>query len=148
MKAKRHLKIRQIIKEKPIETQEELADELKKAGFNVTQATISRDIRELRLIKVLRDNGQYCYAEPNQSPLISDKFLRMLRESIVSIDSAENLIVIKTLSGTASAAAEAIDGLNWTEILGTIAGDNTILVIARSHAAVKAVIDKFENIMR
>jgi len=148
LKVKRHLKIREIIKAKPIETQEELADELRKSGYNVTQATVSRDIKELRLIKVLRDNGRYCYAEPNQTPLMSDRFLRMLRDSIISMDSAENLIVIKTLSGTASAAAEAIDGLNWDEILGTIAGDNTILVIVRSKSTVKTVIEKFENIMR
>jgi len=148
LKAKRHLKIREIIKTKPIETQEELADELRKSGFNVTQATVSRDIKELRLIKVLKDNGRYYYAEPNQSPVMSDRFLRMLKDSIVSIDSAENLIVVKTLSGTAPAAAEAIDGLNWEELVGTIAGDNTILVIVRAKSAVKAVLEKFENIMR
>lgn len=148
MKAKRHMKIREIIKEKPIETQEELAEELKKQGFNVTQATVSRDIKELRLIKVLRDNNHYCYAEPNRTAFISDKLLRMFRESIISITPSENLIVIKTLSGTASAAAEAIDGLNWDDIIGTIAGDNTILVIASSKSAVKDIVNKFENIMK
>ncbi|AYO30693.1 MAG: transcriptional regulator of arginine metabolism [Thermoanaerobacteraceae bacterium] len=148
MKAKRHMKIREIIKEKPIETQEELAEELRKQGFNVTQATVSRDIKELRLIKVLRDNEHYCYAEPDRSAFISDKLLRMLRESIISIASSENLIVIKTLSGTASAAAEAIDGLNWDEIIGTIAGDNTILVVASAKSAVKDIVEKFENIIK
>jgi transcriptional regulator of arginine metabolism len=148
LKAKRHMKIREIIKEKPIETQEELAEELRKQGFNVTQATVSRDIKELRLIKVLRDNEHYCYAEPERTSFISDKLLRMFKESIIGMESSENLIVIKTLSGTASAAAEAIDGLNWREIIGTIAGDNTILVIARSKAAVKEIMEKFENIMR
>jgi transcriptional regulator of arginine metabolism len=142
------MKIREIIKEKPIETQEELAEELRKQGFNVTQATVSRDIKELRLIKVLRDNEHYCYAEPERTSFISDKLLRMFKESIIGMESSENLIVIKTLSGTASAAAEAIDGLNWREIIGTIAGDNTILVIARSKAAVKEIMEKFENIMR
>ncbi len=148
MKTKRHMKIREIIKAKPIETQEELAEELKKQGYNVTQATVSRDIKELRLIKVLRDNNHYCYAEPSQAPVMSDRFLRMLKESIVSMDSAENLIIIKTLSGTAPAAAEAIDGLNLPEVVGTIAGDNTILVIVKSKSAVKTVIDQFEIIMR
>ncbi|HHW02672.1 MAG TPA: arginine repressor [Thermoanaerobacterales bacterium] len=148
MKAKRHMKIREIIKEKPIETQEELAEELRNQGFNVTQATVSRDIKELRLIKVLRDNKHYCYAEPERSAFISDKLLRMLRESIISIAYSENLIVIKTLSGTAPAAAEAIDGLNWSEIIGTIAGDNTILVIASSKSVVKDVVEKFENIIK
>jgi transcriptional regulator of arginine metabolism len=148
LKNKRHMKIRHIINNKPIETQEELADELKKQGFNVTQATVSRDIKELRLVKVLTDNDRYCYAEPERTTFISDRFLRMFKESIVSMVSSENLIVIRTLSGTASAAAEAIDNLNWDHILGTIAGDNTILVIARSKAVVKDIIIKFEDIIR
>lgn len=148
MKAKRHLKIREIINKKQIETQEELAEELRKEGFNVTQATVSRDIKELRLIKVLKDQNRYCYAEPEKASYFSDKFFRMFKESVIGIDSAENLIVIKTLSAAASAAAEAIDNLNWNEILGTIAGDNTILVIARSKAAVKDIVKKFENIVK
>ena len=148
MKQKRHYRIREIIRQKPIETQEELAEELRKLGVNVTQATVSRDIKELRLIKVLKDNGRDCYAEPNRPSLISDKLLRMYKDSIISMNSSENLIVIKTLSGTASAAAEAIDGLDWKEIIGTIAGDNTILVIAESKKATKVLIEKFEQIMR
>lgn len=147
MKAKRHMKIREIIREKPIETQEELAEELRKCGFNVTQATVSRDIKELRLVKVLRDNKHYCYSEPDITPVVSDKLVRMLRDSIIKIDSSENLIVIKTLSGTAQAAAAAIDGLNWKEIVGTIAGDDTILVVARSKSAVKEIIEKLENLI-
>ena len=146
MKNKRHMKIRQVISDKPIETQEELADELKKQGFNVTQATVSRDIKELRLVKVLTDNDRYCYAEPERTTFISDRFLRMFKESIISMVSSENLIVIKTLSGTASAAPTLC--LNWDNILGTIAGDNTILVIARSKADVKDIMIKFEDIMR
>lgn len=148
MKRKRHLRIREIIRQKPIETQEELAEELRKRGFDVTQATVSRDIKELRLIKVLKDDGRYYYAEPNRPGLFSDKLLRMFKDSITSIASSENLIVIKTLSGTASAVAEAIDGLNSRQILGTIAGDNTILVIADSKKSTKDIIEKFEQIMR
>lgn len=148
MKQKRHYRIREIIRQKPIETQEELAEELKKLGVNVTQATVSRDIKELGLIKVLKDNGRYCYAEPHKSAVVSDKLLRMYKDSIIGINSSENLIVIKTLSGAASAAAEAIDGLNWSEIIGTIAGDNTILVVAESKKATKTLIEKFEQIMR
>lgn len=142
------MKIRQIISHKPIETQEELADELRKQGFKVTQATVSRDIRELRLVKVLTEDNRYCYAEPENKTFISGRFLRMFKESIVSIVSSENLIVIRTLSGTASAAAEAIDNLDWKNILGTIAGDNTILVIAKSKSAVKDIVAKFEDIIR
>lgn len=139
--------IRKIIDQKPIETQEELAKELQKQGFKVTQATISRDIKELGLIKILKNNGKYCYAEPEGFSFLTDKFLRMLKESIISMDSAENLIVVKTLSGAASAAAEAIDNLPWNEILGTIAGDNTILIIAKSKDAVENIIRKFNEII-
>jgi transcriptional regulator of arginine metabolism len=148
MKQKRHFKIREIIREKPVETQEELAEELRKEGFNVTQATVSRDIKELRLIKVLRDNEHYCYAEPERTSLSSDRLLKIFKESIISFASSENLIVIKTSSGTASAVAEAIDTLNWNDVLGTIAGDNTILVIAESKRVVKDILDRFGEILR
>lgn len=149
MKQKRHFKIREIIKEKPIETQEELAAELRKAGFDVTQATVSRDIKELKLIKVLKDNGRYCYAEAPENMSVSlDRLLKIFKESITNFASAGNLIVIKTSSGTAPAVGEAIDSLNWPEILGTIAGDNTILVIAKSKKAVDDILKKFEEIMK
>ncbi len=148
MKQKRHFKIREIIREKPVETQEELAEELRKAGFNVTQATVSRDIKELRLVKVLRDNEQYCYAEPERTSLSSDRLLKIFKESIISFASSENLIVVKTSSGTASAVAEAIDSLNWSDILGTIAGDNTILVVAESKKVVKDILKRFDEILR
>jgi len=148
MKQKRHFKIREIIREKPVETQEELAEELRKEGFNVTQATVSRDIKELRLIKVLRDNEHYCYAEPERTSLSSDRLLKIFKESIISFASAENLIVIKTSSGTASAVAEAIDSLNWNDVLGTIAGDNTILVIAESKKVVKDILERLGEILR
>ncbi|MGB9813856.1 MAG: arginine repressor [Thermovenabulum sp.] len=147
MKSKRHMKIREIIKEKPIETQEELAEELKKSGFNVTQATVSRDIKELRLIKVLK-NGKYCYDEPENIKTPSEKHLRMFKDSILSIDYAENLIVIKTLSGAAQAAAFAIDNIKFEEILGTIAGDDTILAVVRSKEMVKDVVERIKNIIK
>ncbi|KYO65809.1 arginine repressor [Thermovenabulum gondwanense] len=147
MKSKRQMKIREIIKEKPIETQEELAEELKKSGFSVTQATVSRDIKELRLIKVLK-NGKYCYDEPDSIITPSEKHLRMFKDSILSIDYAENLIVIKTLSGAAQAAAFAIDNIKFEEILGTIAGDDTILAVVRSKEKVKDVVERIKNIIK
>lgn len=147
MKARRHMKIRQLIKEKAVETQEELAEELKREGFNATQATVSRDIKELRLIKVLSDEGRYCYALPGRAPFSTNQLLRVFKESVSSISSSGNLIVIKTLSGTASAVGEAIDGLNWDDVLGTIAGDNTILVVASGTNAIKGLVKKFEDIM-
>lgn len=147
MKARRHMKIRQLIAEKPIETQEELAELLEHEGFKVTQATVSRDIKELRLIKVLTDGGKYCYALPDRPPFSTNHLLRVFKESVSEINSSGNLIVIKTLSGTASAVAEAIDGLGWKDILGTIAGDNTILVVASSPGAVKGLLERFDKIM-
>ena len=138
MKSVRHDLILDIIDKKDIETQEELAAELKARGVKVTQATVSRDIKELRLLKVLSENGGYKYATAERAEKgMSERFIRILAESVMSIESAMNLIVIKTISASAQAAAEAIDSLKWPELLGTIAGDNTILVIARSEEAVE-----------
>jgi transcriptional regulator of arginine metabolism len=141
------MKILEIIENNPIATQEELSEKLKKEGFNVTQATVSRDIKELRLIKVPWDDN-YKYAQPENAPaVISEKFVRLFRESITGIDYSENLIVIKTLSGTANAAAAAIDSLNWNEILGTVAGDDTILVIVKNKQQVEEIIKRFYKLM-
>ena len=144
MKSVRHDLILDIIDKKDIETQEELAAELKARGVKVTQATVSRDIKELRLLKVLAENGGYKYATAERAEKgMSERFIRILAESVMSIESAVNLIVIKTISASAQAAAEAIDSLKWPELLGTIAGDNTILVIARSEEAVESVVSRF-----
>jgi len=118
-------------------TQEKLAKLLRSSGFKVTQATVSRDIRELQLVKAVSENGKSCYAIPSkvEAP-VSDRFKKILKETIQSFESAENIIVIKTLSGCANAAAEAIDTSDYPEIVGTIAGDNTMLVI----------VDKKENV--
>lgn len=147
-KANRQLKILEIIENREIETQEELAEQLKSEGFDVTQATVSRDIKELGLIKVLTKNNRYRYALPKgNNNVVLDKLVRMFRDSILGFDHSENLIVVKTLSGTASAAAEAIDRLNWKEIIGTIAGDNTILVIVRKKEQVGHILEKFRSLM-
>jgi len=149
VKADRHVKILEIITKKPIETQDELAEELKEQGFNVTQATISRDIKELRLIKVLTENNKYRYALPDtKTNNISERLVRMFKESIVGFDHSDNLIVIKTLTGAANAAAAAIDALQWKEIVGTIAGDDTILVIVRSKSGVKDLLERFKSLMK
>jgi len=134
MKAQRHIKIREIIANKDIETQEELVEELKKAGYNVTQATVSRDIKELHLVKVPTNDGRYKYSLPADhrfNPL--QKLKRMLTESFVGIEKSENLIVMKTLPGNANAVGALIDNLDWPEIIGTIAGDDTILIICRGE---------------
>ena len=149
MKSTRHSLILEIIEQKDIETQEELAEELKRRGVKVTQATVSRDIKELRLLKVLSDHGGYKYATVERAEKgMSERFIRILSESVVSLDSVGNLIVIKTLSASDNAAAEAIDSMKWSEVLGSIAGDNTILVIARSEEAVESLMARFNTLIK
>ena len=149
MKSARHNLILEIIENKDIETQEELAEELKNHGVKVTQATVSRDIKELRLLKVLSEHGGYKYATVERAEKgMNDRFIRILTESIVSIECVDNLMVIKTLSASASAACEAIDSMTWSEVLGTIAGDNTLLIIGRSHEAIEALENRFNNLLK
>ncbi|MBU3195451.1 arginine repressor [Clostridium algidicarnis] len=148
MKSKRHSKILEIISLKDIETQEELAEELKESGFNVTQATISRDIKMLKITKVLSSEGRYKYVvisrDQNQ---ISDKLASVLTNTVLSIESIDKMVVIKTISGSASAAAEAIDNLQLTEIAGTIAGDNTILILVRSLERAEELVRKIRKLI-
>ena len=149
MKSARHNLILEIIENKDIETQEELAEELKNHGVKVTQATVSRDIKELRLLKVLSEHGGYKYATVERAEKgMNDRFIRILTESIVSIECVDNLMVIKTLSASASAAGEAIDSMKWNEVLGTIAGDNTVLIIGRSHDAIEALENRLHNLIK
>ena len=149
MKSVRHAMILDIIESADIETQEELADELSKRGIVVTQATVSRDIKELRLLKVLADNGGYKNATVDKAEKgLSERFIRIFSESTLSMQSAENIIVIKTLSGSANAAAEAVDSLRWPEIVGSLAGDNTILVVIKDKEHVQNVMDKFNAMIK
>ena len=149
MKSKRQEKILELIAQNAIETQEELLAQLSACGIPSTQATVSRDIKEMHLIKVLAEDGVYRYAMIDKNDQgVGDRLIRMLSDSVVDINSANNLIVIKTLSGSAHVAAEAVDSLHWPEVLGTVAGDNTILIIVRSNDEVDAVIRRFKNIVR
>lgn len=149
MKAMRHAMILQLIDAMEIDTQEMLADQLMARGIKVTQATISRDIKELRLIKVLSDHGTYKYATAERADKnISDRLIRIFAESVVSMIEAENLIVIKTLPASANVAAEAIDGLNWSEIAGTLAGENSIFVALKSREMVPTVLARFRAMMK
>ncbi len=135
MKSDRQDEIIRIIDAEEIETQEELAAQLRKKGYKVTQATVSRDIKELRLIKIAGQHSAYRYARPGRhEKAVSDRMIRLLSDSAVSIDYAGQMIVVKTLSGSANAAAEAIDNMNWNEVLGTIAGDNTVFLAVRNEA--------------
>ncbi|MCG8502642.1 MAG: arginine repressor [Firmicutes bacterium] len=149
MKYERHSKILEIIERYVVETQEELAEKLKEGGFDVTQATVSRDIKELRLTKVLTENGKYKYASINgNNASTAGKLRTIFSESIVHIDYAVNIIVIKTLAGMAQAAASTIDAMNLPEILGTIAGDDTFMVILRSEQDAKDLTTKFRKMIK
>lgn len=149
MKSVRHAVIKEIIESQDIETQEELAAALRARGIDVTQATVSRDIKELRLLKVLSDGGGYKYATADKAEHgLADRFIRIFSESVLSITPANNLIVIKTISGSAHVAGEAIDSLKWPEVVGTICGDNTMLVIALNAENVEKLMYKFEQIKR
>ena len=126
-----------------------LADALREHGMVVTQATVSRDIKEMHLLKVLSEEGGYRYATMDKSEQgMNERLIRMLSDSVVDMSSANNLIVIHTLPGSAHVAGEAVDSLRWPEVLGTIAGDNTILVIVRSNEDVDAVLRRFRGIVR
>ena len=149
MKAKRQAMIREIVESQSIQTQEELADALRQHGMVVTQATVSRDIKELHLLKVLAEDGGYRYATMDKGEQgTNDRLIHMLADSVLDIQSANNLIVIHTLAGSAHVAGEAVDSLKWPEILGTIAGDNTILVVMRTNDEVDTVIRRFRNIIK
>jgi transcriptional regulator of arginine metabolism len=149
MKYSRHAKVLEIIENNIIETQEELAEKLKEMGFDVTQATVSRDIKELRLIKVMSEEGRYKYAPFNQSENpVSNRLLTIFSESYVSSDYANNIVIIKTLPGMAQAGASAIDSLKWTEIVGTIAGDDTIMIICRAEKIAEELVNRFNKMVK
>lgn len=148
LKSKRHNKILEIISEKDIETQEELAEELKIAGFDVTQATVSRDIKILKLIKMQGVSGNYKYVESSkESKDINDKLYSILANAAVSVENVDNFVVVKTLTGSAMAAAEAIDNLFDMEVAGTIAGDNTIFILARSLDKAEELVNKIRKVI-
>lgn len=148
MKSARHNLILEIIETKDIETQEELAEELKNRGVRVTQATVSRDIKELRLLKVLSEHGGYKYATVERAEKgMNDRFARILADSIVRVEPINNLIVVNTLTASANAAGEAIDSLKWGEVMGTIAGDNTLLIITRSNEDAESLMAKFNSLL-
>ena len=148
MKTKRQTKMLELIKKHDIETQEELSDDLQKEGYQVTQATVSRDIRELKLTKVAMSNGRQKYAaltEANED--LSEKYTRVFRDAFVSMDMAQNILVIKTVSGMAMAVAAAIDAMHLHEIVGCIAGDDTIMCAVRSVDDTIAVMSRLRKLV-
>ncbi|MBR4086026.1 MAG: arginine repressor [Lachnospiraceae bacterium] len=146
MKKVRHQQIVDIINKYDIETQEELAGYLKEAGFLVTQATVSRDIRELKLSKVPTGNGKQKYVVLKQDDThMEDRFIRVLRDGFVSMDMAQNILVVRTVSGMAMAVAAAIDALHFKEVVGCIAGDDTIMIAVRTIEDTRMLMDKIHK---
>lgn len=150
MKIQRQKKIIEIVSQKPIQTQKELATTLRTAGFEATQATISRDIRELGLIKGITEKNTAQYIMPRMSaPLQGDNRLkRLFKNSVVSIDDSENLIVIKTLPGEAQGVASALDQSGYPQIIGTVGGDDTILVIVKPKKYLPVLLKRFNQLIR
>lgn len=148
MKIARHAQILELIGRYDIETQEELAVRLNESGFQVTQATVSRDIRQLKLTKVAGEDGKAKYAATSpKNEEYAKRYVRVLADALISIDAAENILVIKTVAGMAMAAAAALDELSIPEVVGCIAGDNTIIGVIRSKKEAFVVMDKLKKII-
>ena len=149
MKKLRQKKIIELVETYDVETQEELAEYLKQAGYQVTQATVSRDIRELKLSKLPAGGGRqkYIFLKQEESQP-GDKYIRVLREGFVSMDMAQNILVIKTVSGMAMAVAAAIDTMRLKEIVGSIAGDDTIMMAVRTVEETKVLMEKIRGMIK
>lgn len=148
MKISRQSKIIELINKYDIETQEELADRLMKDGYNVTQATVSRDIRELKLTKVAVDGGRQKYIVLQKTePGMSEKYTRVLRDGFVSMDRAQNIMVVKTVPGMAMAVAAALDALQMNSIVGCIAGDDTVMCAVRTAEETISVMEKLNKLL-
>ena len=149
MKTQRQAKIMEIISNRNVETQEQLLSELQNAGFRSTQATISRDIKELRIVKELTSFGTYRYTAVTDelTGTFSGKLNTIFRECITNFDYAQNMIVIHTLPGLASAAASAIDAMNMSVVLGTIAGDDTVFIVMRDANAAATFCGEIKNLL-
>ena len=149
MKIKRQAKILEIIEERSIETQDELIRALEETGFRATQTTVSRDIKELRLIKILDSNGKYCYAVMNEkSDPVPTKFLSIFQDAVQSIDFAGNLVVVKCMSGMAQAACAAMDSLHWESVVGTLAGEDTFVCITRTNESAVELVEELKKLQR
>ncbi len=148
IKAKRQAMIQILLKEQSIQTQEELATALRQKGYSVTQATVSRDMKEMHLIKTPGQEGGYRYEEPGSSISgMNGRLIRLLKDCIVSVTTAGQLVVVKTMSGAASTAAEALDTLDLQEVVGSIAGDNTIFLAARDYSSAVTACELIERML-
>ncbi|WP_251491574.1 arginine repressor [Otoolea muris] len=147
MKLERHSKIVELIGRYEIETQEELSEYLHREGYNVTQATVSRDIRELKLSKIQTDSGRQKYAVFHPQTAFNDKYIRILQDSFLSMDMAQNILVLKTVSGMAMALAAALDALRFPEVVGCIAGDDTVMCAVRTVDDTIILMDKLKKLL-
>ena len=146
---KRHEKIKELIQQYDIDTQEELASRLNEAGFKVTQATVSRDIRALKMMKVTGKDGKSRYVILQELPTeMGEKYTRVLHDALLTIDQGQNILVIRTVPGMAMGVAAALDALNWEEILGSIAGDDTVMCVARTLEEASSVAERLKSILQ
>lgn len=148
MKTRRHAKILELIKEYDIDTQDELLKYLRDSGFDVTQATVSRDIKELRLIKSLSRSGKYKYSTGSENTSdMSVKFYSLFSDSVISVDSAQNIVVVKTMTGMAQAVCAAMDSMFWQGFVGTLAGDDTIFIVCKDEPIAAQVNEEFKKLI-
>lgn len=148
MKRERQNRILELIESRDIETQEELVEILREEGFNITQATVSRDINELQLSKIPCGNGKRKFAPQTAGDVhLNNKYIRVLRDGFLSMDNAQNILVVKTVSGMAMAVAASLDALHMKEVVGSIAGDDTIMMAIRTTDEVKRVMDKIREFL-
>ena len=149
MKVARHEKIKELIQQYDIDTQEELASRLNEAGFKVTQATVSRDIRALKMMKVTGKDGKSRYVILQELPTeLGEKYTRVLHDALLTIDQGQNILVIRTVPGMAMGVAAALDALNWEESLGSIAGDDTVMCVARTLEEASSVAERLKSILQ
>ncbi len=149
MKERRHAKILELIEKYPIDTQEELLRRLREEGYEVTQATVSRDIKELRLIKTLTASGKYRYTVGQEDTRdYTTKFYSLFSDSALSVDYAQNMVAVKCLTGMANAVCAAMDALSWEEIVGTLSGDDTIFILARDENAAERLSSELKKLIR
>ena len=150
MKSKRHEKILELIRDNDIETQEQLLQQLQECGFNTTQATISRDIKQLHLVKEPTGQGRYRYAVSVQKSKLNfaEKLRTIFRECVLSVEAAQNLVVLKTIEGMAQGAAFALDNMGDTDIVGTLAGDDTILLVFHDNVRALDFCEQVKQMLR
>ncbi len=148
MKTRRHARILEIIREHDIDTQEGLLRYLREDGFDVTQATVSRDIKELRLVKTLSADGRYKYSSGSEASVdISSKFYSFFSESVVGVEAAQNILVIKCMTGMAQAVCAAMDAVRYKDFVGTLAGEDTIFVVCRTSSKAEEIQDEFRKMI-